>query len=74
MFQYECFASEVEAKKLDREYLRFPDGVLRTYLETPVQEVLLTFTEEEWIDFSTVVQESIYMREVHEILNKDIKS
>ncbi|MCI0920658.1 hypothetical protein [Sphingobacterium rhinopitheci] len=72
--QFECFASEIHVKQYDREFVRFPDGTFRTYLETPMREVLLTFTELEWFDFSKAIQESYYMREIYEIINKDIKS
>ena len=73
-FQFEWFASEIAYRKLDNEFVRFPDGNIRTYLETPMKEVLLTFTEYEWMDFKQAIQEAYYMREVFEIINKDIKS
>lgn len=74
LFQFQCFANEIEKVSLNREYVRFPDGELRTFLETPIHEVLLTFTEMEWGDFALAIQEADYMREVYGILNKDTKS
>lgn len=70
LFQFECFSSEIEGKKLDREFVRFPDGTLRTFLDTPMQEVLLTFTEDEWDNFCQAIQEAYYLREVYEIIHK----
>lgn len=72
--QFSCFASEIACEKLDKEFFRFPDGNSRTYLETPMKEVLLTFTAYEWMDFKEAIQEAYYMREVFEIINKDNKS
>lgn len=74
LFQFQCFASDIENCKVEKEYVRFPDGTWRTFLETPLQEILLTFTEDEWRDFRNAVQEAYYMREVYDIINKDIKS
>lgn len=73
-FQFECFAADIAHNRLDKEFVSFPDGSLRTYLETPLQEVLLTFTEEEWSNFGQAIEEAYYLREVLEIINKDSKS
>ena len=71
---FRCFANEVEQASTHREYVRFPDGALRTFLQTPTYEILLTFTKTEWQDFALAVQEAEYMREVYGIINNDIKS
>ncbi len=73
-FQFESFASDIEAKNGGKEYFSFPDGIKRTFLETPIQEVLLTFTEGEWFDFGKAIQDSFYMRDIYNLINKDIKS
>lgn len=68
-FQYDCFLEEINRKIGSEEFLGFPDGISRILLPTPVQEILFTFSEDEWRDFTTTLQEAYYMREVYQIIN-----
>lgn len=66
--QYDCFLEEISNKTGDEELYRFPDGVNRIVLPTPVQEIVFTFSEEEWADFTATLKEAYYMREVYRII------
>jgi hypothetical protein len=60
---------EISKKIGAEEFLGFPDGVFRVLLPTPVQEILFTFSEDEWRDFTSTLQEAYYMREVYQLIN-----
>lgn len=67
--QYDYFLEEISKKIGAEEFIGFPDGVFRVLLPTPVQEILFTFSEAEWRDFTSTLQEAYYMREVYQIIN-----
>jgi hypothetical protein len=46
----------------------FPDGQERLVMRTPVNDVQLTFTTEEWEDFHAAMEEAIYMQEVYSLM------
>jgi len=67
--QYESFLQEVKEKIGMEAFYAFPDGQARTMLTTPVYEIVFTFTEEEWQDFTSTLHEAHYMREVYQLIN-----
>lgn len=68
-FQYDCFCQEVKKKIGNEEFLVFPNGESKMILTTPVQEILFTFTKEEWWNFTSALDEAYYMREVYRIIH-----
>jgi hypothetical protein len=46
----------------------FPDGQERLVMRTPVNDVQLTFTIEEWDDFHAAMDEALYMQEVYALM------
>lgn len=67
--QYDCFCREINGKKGDEKFVPFPNGESKMMLTTPVEEILFTFTEEEWSDFTLALDEAVYMREVYQIIH-----
>jgi hypothetical protein len=67
--QYESFMGEVQRKLGIEEFYSFPDGNTRIMVNTPVHEILFTFTEDEWQDFTNSLNEALYMREVYQLMN-----
>ncbi|WP_110587374.1 DUF6686 family protein [Mucilaginibacter sp. Mucisp86] len=43
----------------------FPDGQERVVMRTPVNDIQLTFTVDEWEDFHASMDEAIYMQEIY---------
>lgn len=66
--QFDCFLEEINNKIGAEDMFRFPDGFNRIVLPTPVQEIVFAFSEDEWSDFTTSLQEAYYMREVYRIM------
>ena len=66
--QYKRFVSRVADRIGREEYYVFPDGEWRTLLQTPMDELVFTFTQEEWKDFHQSLEEAVYMREVYQML------
>lgn len=69
LLQYDCFLDEINNKIGVEEIFSFPDGIRRVVLPTPVQEIVFTFSEDEWYDFTSTLKEAYYMREVYRIIN-----
>jgi len=67
--QYTSFLHEIKGKMGVEEFYSFPDGLPRTILTTPVYEIVFTFTEEEWQDFTSTLHEAYYMREVYQLIH-----
>ncbi|TDS14631.1 hypothetical protein [Sphingobacterium paludis] len=67
--QYGCFWNVIKEKMGVEEFFRFPDGIARIVLNTPVREIVFTFTHEEWIDFTKSMNEGFYMRQIHEMIH-----
>lgn len=67
--QYTSFLGEIRSKIGSEEFVRFPDGDSRLLLTTPVYEILFTFTEDEWADFTGSLNEAYYMREIYQLIN-----
>ncbi|MFZ4862326.1 hypothetical protein ACL9RF_09080 [Sphingobacterium sp. Mn56C] len=67
--QYDCFLEEIKSRMGVEDFMKFPDGVYRMMLPTPMPEVLFTFSEEEWQDFTNALFEAYYMREVYQLIN-----
>ena len=67
-FQYACFLDEIRSKIGYEDFVSFPDDEDRMFLATPAPEILFTFTKEEWVNFTTALEEANYMREVYDII------
>lgn len=66
--QYQRFMARVEERIGREEYFVFPDGEWRTLMQTPLEELIFTFTQEEWENFYNSLQEAAYMHEVYQLL------
>jgi len=67
-FQYDLFYKEIKNKIGNEEFLTFPNDQKKIILTSPVEEILFTFTEVEWSNFTFVLDEAYYMREVYNII------
>jgi hypothetical protein len=47
----------------------FPDGQERLVMRTPINDVQLTFTTDEWEDFHAAMDEAMYMQEVYTLMD-----
>ena len=46
----------------------FPDGQERVVMRTPVNDVQLTFTTEQWENFHAAMDEAVYMQQVYDLM------
>jgi len=46
----------------------FPDGQERVVMRTPVNDVQMTFTTEQWGNFHSAMDEAIYMQQVYDLM------
>ncbi|MGZ3874850.1 MAG: hypothetical protein ACXVJD_18160 [Mucilaginibacter sp.] len=52
----------------------FPDGQERVVMRTPVNDLQLTFTTDQWENFHAAMEEAIYMQEIYSLMEGDNKS
>lgn len=63
--EFKNFAEELE---FTAHSFPFPDGQERIVMRTPVNDLQLTFTSEQWENFHAAMEEAIYMQEVYSLM------
>jgi len=63
--EFKNFAEELE---FNAHSFPFPDGQERIVMRTPVNDLQLTFTTEQWENFHAAMEEAIYMQEVYSLM------
>lgn len=69
-YQFDCFLQEIKGRRGKETFINFPDGEERLVLTTPLDEMLLTFSNEEWTDFNCSLDDAFYLRQIQEMLNR----
>lgn len=63
--QFRNFAADL---KFDSHSFPFPDGEERIVMRTPVNDIQLTFTPDQWENFHAAMEEAAYMHEVYDLM------
>lgn len=66
--KFKLFKDAVAALRYEDCSFPFPDQVDRAIINTPCSDISLAFTWEEWKALNEVMEESIYMREVYNLI------
>jgi hypothetical protein len=66
--QFRDFTIELD---IDEYTLPFPDGQERVVMRTPVNDIQLAFTPQEWDDFHAAMEEAVYMQEIYSLMERN---
>ncbi len=66
--QFRGFTADLDFEEFT---LPFPDGKERVVMRTPVNDIQLAFTPDEWEDFHSAMEEAVYMQEIYSLMEKE---
>ena len=67
--QFILFKDFINELSFEEHCFPFPDGQDRVMMRTPVDNIQLTFTPDEWEDFHEAVEEAAYMQQVYALID-----
>jgi hypothetical protein len=69
--QFDKFRAFTRDLDIDEYTLPFPDGFDRVVMRTPSNDINLTFTPQEWDDFTEAMDEATHMLSVYELMGDE---
>ena len=66
--QFYSFSKLINKNDFDDSAMPFPDETERILIRMPNKEVSMAFAEKEWENLREVVNEALFMHQIHELL------
>lgn len=67
--QFNSFRKYTVHTYFEDSFYTFPDGEERLILHTPNPDICFSFTEDEWLSFSSALEEASYMQEIYQLIH-----